>query len=118
MKIGLPKETQPGETRAPMIPANVAKLVKLGAQVEIEADLGRASGFADSDYLAVGATVTSDRKALLATSDLVLRLRKPPIDEVDYLKSGSIHVSFLDPFNEKELLRKLAARGISALCME
>jgi NAD(P) transhydrogenase subunit alpha len=118
MKIAVPKETHPGETRAPLTPASAAKLVKLGAQVEVETGLGLGSGFADADYTAAGATLATDRKALLGSADLVLRLRKPPIEEIGLLKTGVIHASLLDPFNEKDLVQKLAERGVSAISME
>ena len=118
MKISIPKETHPGEPRTPMTPASVAKLVKLGAQVEVEAGLGLGSSHADADYVAAGATVTSDRKALISSGDMVLRLRKPPVEEIEWLKPGSVHVSLLDPFNEKTLVDKLAARNVSAISLE
>jgi NAD(P) transhydrogenase subunit alpha len=118
MKIAIPKETHPGETRTPLTPASAAKLVKLGAQVEVETGLGLGSGFADADYTVAGATLTTDRKALLVSADMVLRVRKPPVEEIALLKSGCIHVSLLDPFNEKELVQKLAERGVSAISME
>ena len=118
MKISVPKETQTGETRSPLTPDSVAKLVKLGAQVEVEAGLGSKSGFADEAYSMAGATITADRQALLKSGDMILRVRKPPLDEVDLLKAGCVHVSFLDPFNEKELVEKFAARGISSVSME
>jgi NAD(P) transhydrogenase subunit alpha len=118
MKISVPKELQPGETRAPLTPDSAAKLVKLGAQVEVEASVGRAAGFAADAYTKAGATVTSDRKALVSSGDIILRLRKPPVEEISLLKPNSIHVSLLDPFNERELVRKLAERGVSAISME
>ena len=79
MKISVPRETHPGETRAPLTPDSAAKLVKLGAQVEVEAGLGAAAGFPDEAYVKAGATVTADRKALIGSGDIVLRLRKPPV---------------------------------------
>jgi len=118
MKISVPKETHPGETRAPMTPESVAKLVKLGAQVEVEAGVGVGAGFGDAAYTAAGATITADRRALLGSADMVLRLRKPPAEEIALLKSGCIHASLLDPFNGKELIQKLADRGVSAISME
>ncbi|MBI2924719.1 MAG: Re/Si-specific NAD(P)(+) transhydrogenase subunit alpha [Verrucomicrobia bacterium] len=118
MKIGLPKETHPGETRTALVPTHVAKLAKLGAQVEVEAGLGLGAAYADADYTAAGATIAPDRQTLLSAADLVLRLRKPPADEVDLLKPGSVHASFLDPFNERALVDQLAARGVSAISME
>ncbi len=118
MKIAVPKETHAGEARTPLTPDGVAKLVKLGARVEVEAGVGAAAGFIDAAYAAVAATIMSDRNALLGCGDVVLRLRKPPMDEIALLKRGCVHISLLDPFNEKELLQKLAERGVSALSME
>ena len=118
MKIAVPRETHPGETRAPLTPDSAAKLIKLGAQVEVEAGLGAAAGFPDDAYTKAGATISSDRKALISSGDIVLRLRKPPIEEIAWLKPNSIHASLLDPFNEKELVQKFAERGVSAISME
>jgi len=118
MKIVIPKEYVSGERRVPVIPSNVKQLVKLGAQVEIEANMGETSGYSDDEYISAGATVNRDRKALLSSADVVLRLHKPPIEEIDWLKKGGIHISYLDPFNEKETLDKLVSRGISAVSME
>jgi NAD(P) transhydrogenase subunit alpha len=118
MKISVPRETFPGESRAPLTPDSVGKLVQLGAQVEVEAGLGVAAGFADEAYAKAGATLTTDRQALVSSGDVVLRLRKPPVEEIPWLKPGVIHASLLDPFNEKELVQKLAERGVSAISME
>ena len=118
MKISAPKETHPGETRAALTPGGVAKLVRLGATVEVESGIGAGAGFSDDDYVKTGATVSPDRKSLLSSADMVLRLRKPLIEEVDWLKPNTIHASLLDPFNEKELIQKFAERGISAISME
>ncbi len=117
MKIAVMKEIHPGETRVPLIPASVDKLVKLGAEVEIEAGMGQSCRFADPDYEKVGATVNPDRQALLQSADIVLRLRKPPIEEVGLMKKGCLHVSYLDPFNEEELLHKLKEQGVHAVSM-
>ena len=118
MKITVPRETHPGETRAPLTPDGAAKLVKLGAQVEVEAGLGVAAGFPDEAYAKAGATISTDRQALLSTGDIVLRLRKPTVADIELLKPGCVHASLLDPFNEKELVQKFADRGISAISME
>lgn len=118
MKISIPREIHPGETRTPLTPDGVARLVKLGAQLEVESALGLGSGFADRAYAAAGATVVQDRNQLLASAELILRLRKPPVGEISLLPPGCIHASFLDPFNETELVQKLAERQISAISME
>ena len=76
MVIGVPRELQPGEQRAAMIPASIQKLVRAGAQVVIESGLGLGAGHSDEDYATAGAHVTHDRAALLAQSELVLRLHE------------------------------------------
>lgn len=118
MKIAVPKETFLGETRAPLTPDCVAKLVKLGAEVEVEAGLGATAGYPDEVYAKAGAIVSHDRKNLLSSGDIVLGLRKPAAEEVMLLKTGSIHLSQLDAFREKDLVQKLADRGISAISMD
>ncbi len=118
MIVGVPKETHPAETRVPLIPSSVDRLIKKGAQVTIEAGLGGPININDEDYKKVGATVQQNRQALLESADLVLRLRKPPFEEVSLLKKGSIHISFLDPFNEKPLVEELTKNQVSAISME
>lgn len=118
MIICIPSELSPGETRCAMTPANAARLTKLGAEIQIESGAARAGGLADSGFLSAGAKIFSDRKTALANAEVVLRVRKPPLEEVDWLKPGALHVSFLDPFNEPQLIAILAARGISAVSLE
>ncbi|MCZ6618473.1 MAG: Re/Si-specific NAD(P)(+) transhydrogenase subunit alpha [Gammaproteobacteria bacterium] len=118
MLIGVPGETWPGELRAALVPQNVKKLVNNGFEVIVETGLGDAAGYGDSQYSDAGAVVETDRQALLERSDIVFRVRKPDAQEVMYLKSGSVHISFLDPFNEKALVDALAARGVTAISME
>ena len=118
MQIGVLKETHPGENRVAVIPDTVKKLVKLGAELTVEAALGQGAGFADEAYTEAGATIASNRNDILANSDILLRIRKPESAEVGQIKQGSIHISYLDPFNEGELVDALAIQGVSAVSME
>lgn len=118
MKIAVLKETHPGELRVPLIPPTAEKLVKLGAEVEVEAGLGPSCRFSDEDYAKAGARVNPSREELLKSADIILRLRKPPSEEVALMKKGGIHISYLDPFREVELVDALAAAGISAVSLE
>ena len=118
MQIGVPKETWPGELRTAVVPQNVKKLVNSGFAVMVEAGVGLASGFLDNDFTEAGALVSTDRAAVLGGADVVLRVRKPELEEVGSLKSGSIHISFLVPFNERPLIDALAAANVTAISME
>lgn len=118
MLIGVPKESYPGENRVSIIPSDVKKLVKLGAEIVIEAGAGANAGFSDEEYNQTGARVSSGRDEILAASDVVLRLRKPSVDEIGKLKQNAIHISYLDPFNERELIEEFRRREITAISME
>ncbi len=118
MLIGVPREQQPGEHRAAMIPAMVQKLTRAGADVVDEAGLGSGAGFSDEDFTAAGARIVHDRTEILSGADLVLRLHKPSTADIALLKRGCIHVSYLDPFNEAALIDAFRAAGVTAISME
>lgn len=118
MLIFAPKETDPAETRAALTPEVVAKLTKLGAEVLVESGLGSKADLTDEVYEKAGAKLTRDRSASLGAADVVLRVRKPPMAEVSQLKKGAWHLSFLDPFHEKDLIASLAAAGVTAVSLE
>jgi NAD(P) transhydrogenase subunit alpha len=118
MLLGVPKELYPGENRVAMTPDTAKKLVRLGATIHIETGMGLGSGFQDAEYTEVGAEIVSDRAALIASADMLLRLRKPGLDEVAQMKRGCIHISYLDPFNEHDLVRAFAEAGVTAISME
>ena len=112
MQLVIPPETQPGEDRVSATPETVKKLVRPGADVVVESGAGAGAGISDADYEAAGASIGSDRSALLGSADMVLRLRKPEMDEISQLKAGCIHVSYLDPFNEKDLIKAFASHNV------
>jgi NAD(P) transhydrogenase subunit alpha len=118
MNIAIPREEHPAETRVPLIPEHVARLTGAGAEISIESGLGQALQIADEAYTEAGAKLLDDRISLLQHADMVLRIRKPALEEVSQLKKGSIYVSLLDPFNEKELIDAFISKGISAISME
>ncbi|MDP0496841.1 MAG: NAD(P) transhydrogenase subunit alpha [Verrucomicrobiota bacterium JB024] len=112
------RETDPRETRAALIPEVAKKMAALGLNVQVESGLGLRADLPDELYREAGATVVTDRTAALAEADIVLRVRKPDAAELPSLKPGALHLSFLDPFNEKELLHKLAEAKVSAVSLE
>lgn len=116
MNIALINGHHPHEQRVPMIPEDVSTLIKQGASVTFESGLGRSCHYEDKDYQ--GAVSVSSREELLSTADVIVRIRKPHIQETALLKAGCLHISYLDPFNNRELVEALAARGVSAVSVE
>ena len=118
MEIFVPKENAAEERRAPMVPETVKKLSSLGAGIRVEKGIGAAIHRGDAEYEAAGAEAIDDRARGLREADIVLRLRKPPAEEIPLLREGAIHVSYLDPFSERELIERLAAARVSAVSLE
>ena len=116
--IAAPNEACPVDQRTAMTPANATKLIGFGADVHVESGLGSGCGYSDEQYREAGARVSTDRKNLFSQADLILRVHKPSIDEIALLKEGAIHVSFLDPFTERDLVRALQDRKITSISME
>jgi NAD(P) transhydrogenase subunit alpha len=117
MNIIIPKEPS-FELRVSMLPQNIEKLVKKGAKITVESGIGATLSISDADYKKAGASIEKNRKKLLASGNIILRLHKPDAKEIPLLKKGSIHISFLDPFNEPKLLAALAKQQVSAISME
>jgi proton-translocating NAD(P)+ transhydrogenase subunit alpha len=116
MRVGIPKETSPGETRVAVIPAAVPPLVKSGLEVAVESGAGSAAGFPDETYRSQGAAVVS-RPELFRTSDIVLQVRATPA-EPSLLRNGQTVIGFADPLGNPQAIRQLAPTGVNLFSME
>jgi NAD(P) transhydrogenase subunit alpha len=116
MKLGIVKETRPGERRVAASPNVVARWVKAGWQVVVERDAGAAANYPDSQYTTAGATIV-DRLASWQ-ADIVLKVRPPEPNEVDQLREGATLISFLYPAQSEPLVQRLAARKVTVLAMD
>lgn len=122
MKVGIPKEILANETKVSATPETVGKLVKGGMEVVVEAGAGAASYFKDEEYKAAGASIVDTAAAFGA--DLVLKVQRPIQNdkagkhEVDMMKEGGVLISFLQPYANADLVKKLAARKVAAFSME
>ena len=115
--IGIPKEIAAGECRVAAAPENVAKFIKLGFDVSVEAGAGQAAKFPDALYEQAGATVLSAAD-VWAKADILLKVRPPQDDEVELARAGATLISFIQPAQNGELLERLAKRGVNAIAMD
>src|SRR5580765_1723280 len=116
MRVGIPKETWPGETRVAVIPAAIAGLVKSGLEVAVESGAGTAAGFPDEGYRSQGAALVS-RPELFKTSDIVLQVRATPADS-SALRTGQTVIGFADPLGSPQVIRQIAPTGVNLFSME
>jgi alanine dehydrogenase len=89
MIIGIPKEKRPYEFRVGLSPAGVEILTNRGHQVHVERDAGVGAGFKDREYESVGARIVYSPEEIFGRADLVLKVARPLLDELEWLRPGS-----------------------------
>ncbi len=115
MLIGVPLETAAGETRVAVTPETAKKLKAQGHTVRVQSGAGVAASAPDAAYAAVGAEITDRAGALGA--DLVLKVRSPSPEELPAMKTGTVLVGMLNPF-DREGLQRLATAGLTSFALE
>src|SRR5437660_3939449 len=118
MRIAVPTEADPSETRVAATPETVKKYIGFGAEVAVQAGAGVKSGIMDADYQAAGATLVSDAAGTLAGADIVLRVKRPAGNEVEGAKPGAAVVAIMDPYGQQDAVADLGRRGVTAFAME
>jgi NAD(P) transhydrogenase subunit alpha len=113
MRIGVVRETTPGERRVALVPETVGRLAKGGNEVIVERGAGEASSFPDRMYTDAGATIGDAWSA-----DLVVKVAKPSDDEIARIRESAVLIAFLQPLTNHDLVRELARRRVTALSMD
>jgi alanine dehydrogenase len=119
MKIGIPKERQPGEERVGITPAGVGLLVNAGHTCMVEDGAGEAAGFNNYDYERLGAEIAFEGEAVYGESDLVLKVLRPTLDEIAWMRNGQILMGFLGLMAApREEVDALAEHRVTAVAYE
>jgi H+-translocating NAD(P) transhydrogenase subunit alpha len=116
VRIGVPQESRPGETRVAATPKTVGQLVGLGYEVVLERGAGARAAFSDEAYAAAGALVVDGAEAW--ASDIVLKINAPTDAEIGRLRRGAVLASLVSPALNPDLVEKLTAAGVTALAMD
>ncbi|PWT92213.1 MAG: NAD(P)(+) transhydrogenase (Re/Si-specific) subunit alpha [Acidobacteria bacterium] len=118
MKIGIPKEIAPGETRVAATPQTAVLYVKDKHEVLIEAGAGLGASFNDEAYKSVGAQIVANSVELHKAADIILKVQPPLKNEVELLREGSSYIGFLAPFTNREVIQEFVKRKITGFSME
>jgi H+-translocating NAD(P) transhydrogenase subunit alpha len=117
MKVGVAKETAPGERRVALVPEALGKLQAAGLELLVESGAGAGALIPDQAYADAGATIVS-RGDLYARSDVVLRVQKPSESEVGAMRTGQAVVGFLSPLIDPKTAAALAKQGVTAISLD
>ena len=110
------KEKDPRETRVALIPDDVKKLSSMGFELQVVSGAGLKSGFSDDAYKNAGAKIVAKEEDAYDSSEIIVRIMKP--ESIKGIKKDTLHLSYMDPFNEKQLLNDFATSGIQAVSLE
>jgi len=117
MKVGVLKETAPGERRVALVPEMLARLRGAGLDVLVQSGAGAGAWFADSAYAEAGAAIVS-RDELVTGADLVITLSRPDEHVVSALRSGQAVLGMLNPLVDPAFVAGLADRGVTVISMD
>lgn len=123
MKVGVVRESAPGEHRVALIPADVPTLAKLNLDVIVESGAGQLAGYTDGEYQSRGATVAS-RKDVLTQADVLVAVRAAAaagevgVEDLKALKNGAIVIGHLNPYESHPGFTVLVEKRATALSME
>lgn len=115
MIIGIPNDCV-RQPLAAATPDTVAKLIKLGYDVRVEAGAGAAASYFDAAYEEAGASIVEREAAFDA--DIVLALDTPATTDLDSMHAGSVLICRMNPFGNPEIADDFAQRKITALAMD
>ncbi len=124
MKIGVIKETYPGEQRVALVPAVLPSLTKGGMEVVIESTAGEPSGYSNSAYTEKGGTIAESRDQVFEISDFILQVRllgaNPDAGKADVKKfrKGQMLVGMAEALSNPQSVQELATQGVTAFALE
>jgi NAD(P) transhydrogenase subunit alpha len=118
MRIAISRERDPMETRVAVSPDTAKRFVGLGVEVAVEAGAGADARYTDEQYKEAGAAIESDTGRLLSAADVVLKVGRPKVEELEHLKRGAVLIGMLAPHGDRDLAEEYARRGIDAFAME
>ena len=127
MQIGIIKERRLDEMRVAATPDTIKKFIAMGLQVNIERGAGITASITDQEYEEAGANLLENASKVLENADIVLKVGKPigpkdedasKLDEVKLLKSGSILVSLMEPYKDRDLIDLIAKQNVTCFALE
>ncbi len=118
MKIAVSNEINTLERRVALDPDRVQRLSKSGFDILVEQGAGEGAASSDQLYQDAGATIVGSKQDLFQQADVILKLNKPSVEEVDLYKENTTLISFLDPLTDHDLVKKLRDKNITSFSME
>ena len=115
-KVLVCKEKVEAETRVALIPDDIKRLIGMGFEFSVVSGAGLKSGISDEAYEAAGAKIVKTEEEGAKDAEIVVRILKP--DSAKGMNPDTLHISYLDPFNEKALLKDFATSNIQAVSLE
>ena len=118
MIVGIPKEIKNNENRVGMTPAGVSELIRRGHTVYVQHTAGEGSGFPDSEYKAVGATILPDISDVYATAEMIVKVKEPIEPEYPLIKESQLIFTYFHFASDRRLTEAMVASRAVCLAYE
>jgi alanine dehydrogenase len=118
MIIGVPKEIKTNENRVALVPAGAHALVTAGHKVVVETSAGEGSGFPDSAYSEVGATILPDADAVWKQAEMIMKVKEPIAVEWPRMRKDQLIYTYFHFAAAEELTRAVIDSGSIGLAYE
>lgn len=95
MIVGVPREIKTLEYRVGLVPSSVREFVDRGHRVLVESGAGVGINFSDGNYIKVGAEIVEDPATIFESSDLIIKVKEPQLNECEMLREGQVLFTYL-----------------------
>jgi NAD(P) transhydrogenase subunit alpha len=116
--VGVPKETDEAEGRVAVTPRTAVRLRQGGLSVVFQRGAGARAEFDDGQYTQAGAVLVDTAAEVFGQADVILKVAEPSLREAEMMRPGTTLIGFIWPAQNRDLVAKLAARGVTTLAMD
>jgi NAD(P) transhydrogenase subunit alpha len=117
MKVGVARESAPGERRVALVPEALGKLTAAGLEILVEAGAGAGAQIPDQQFIDAGAKIVPTAE-LYGGADVILRVQKPSESEAKALRKGQVVIGLLQPLLDAPLMKTLGDAGVTAISLD
>ena len=118
MKIGVPKEIKPHESRVGLTPAGAQALIRSGHNVNIQSGAGELSGFSDTEFKKVGCTFSDTIDSVYKGADMIIKVKEPIVAEYDLIQPNQLLFTYFHFASNEQLTKAMIKSGAVCLAYE
>jgi alanine dehydrogenase len=118
MKIGVPTEIKPHESRVGLTPAGAQALIRSGHDVNIQRGAGELSGFSDTEFEKIGCSFSDSIEGVYKSADMIIKVKEPIAAEYDLIQPNQLLFTYFHFASSETLTKAMIKSGAVCLAYE